>query len=71
MNAVLMDNCEIGEYSIVAAGAVVTQNKKFQPKSVIAGMPAKVLKEADQPIIDYIKGNAVEYVEVVKEYKKG
>jgi len=71
MNAVLMDNCEIGEYSIVAAGAVVTQNKKFPPKSVIAGIPAKVMKEADQAVLDYIKWNGEEYEEAVKEYRRG
>jgi len=71
MNAVLMDNCEIGEYSIVAAGAVVTQNKRFPARSIIAGIPAKVIKEADQAAIDYIKWNGAEYVEIVEEYRKG
>jgi len=69
MNSVLMDNSEIGEWSIVAAGAVVTQNKKFPPKSIIAGIPAKVLKDADEATLHYIKWNGEEYREILKEYK--
>lgn len=71
MRSVVMDNAEIGEWSIVAAGAVVTQGKKFPPKSVIAGIPAKLLKEADQPTLDYIKRNAGEYEETVNIYRRG
>ena len=71
MNAVIMDNARVGEWSIVAAGAVITQHKKFPAKSVIAGVPAKVLKEADEAAIHYIKWNGEEYKEILKTYKKG
>ena len=70
MKSVIMDNAEIGEWSIVAAGAVVTQNKKFPPKSIIAGMPAKVIKEADQDLLDYIRRNGEEYQETLQHYIK-
>jgi gamma-carbonic anhydrase len=70
MKSVIMDNAEIGEWSIVAAGAVVTGGKKFPPRSVIAGIPAKVIKEADDETVEYIKRNAEEYEEMVREYKK-
>jgi carbonic anhydrase/acetyltransferase-like protein (isoleucine patch superfamily) len=69
MNSVIMDNAVIGEWSIVAAGAVVTQNKKFPPKSIIAGLPAKVIKEADEAALNYIKWNGEEYKEILKHYR--
>ncbi len=69
MNSVVMDNAEVGEWSIVAAGAVITQGKKFPPKSVIAGVPAKVLKEAGEATMNYIKWNGEEYKEIVEYYK--
>jgi carbonic anhydrase/acetyltransferase-like protein (isoleucine patch superfamily) len=70
MNSVIMDNAEIGEWSIVAAGAVVTHGKKFPPKSIIAGVPAKRIKEADEKTLGYIMWNAGEYVQIVKDYKR-
>lgn len=69
MNSVIMDNAEIGEWSIVAAGAVVTQNKKFPPKSIIAGIPAKVVKEADEKSLEYIRWNGLEYKEALRLYR--
>lgn len=44
MNSVILPGVELGENTIVAAGAVVT--KSFpQGKVVLAGVPAKVIKE--------------------------
>jgi len=41
-NAVILPGVEIGDSSIVGAGAVVT--KSFPAKSVVAGNPAKTIK---------------------------
>ncbi|MDD3040470.1 DapH/DapD/GlmU-related protein [Bacteroides sp.] len=40
---IILPGVEIGDYSIVAAGAVVT--KSFPPYSIIGGVPAKLLKK--------------------------
>lgn len=71
MNSVVMDGAEIGEWSIVAAGAVVTQNKKFPPRSIIAGIPAKVVKDADENSLEYIRWNGEEYKDVLRLYRAG
>ena len=42
MNAVVMDEAEIGEASIVAACAFVPAGMKVPARSLVAGMPAKV-----------------------------
>ena len=42
-----MDRAVIGRGSIVAGGAMVTEGKVFPPGSIIAGVPAKVIKERD------------------------
>jgi phenylacetic acid degradation protein len=44
MNAVVMDEAEVGAYSIVAACAFVRAGVKLPERSLIAGMPAKVLR---------------------------
>jgi acetyltransferase-like isoleucine patch superfamily enzyme len=42
-NAVLLPGVTIGDHSIVAAGAVVT--KDVPPHSLVAGVPAKIIKK--------------------------
>ena len=44
MNAVVMDNAVIGEASIVAAMAFVKAGVEIPPRSLVAGMPAKVVR---------------------------
>lgn len=42
-NAVILPGITIGHHSVVAAGAVVTKN--VPPHSLVAGIPAKVIKQ--------------------------
>ncbi len=44
-NAVVLEGCRVGEGSVVAAGAVVTGD--VPPGVVVAGQPARVIKEVD------------------------
>ena len=44
-NAVVLEGIRIGQGAVVAAGAVVTQD--VPANSVVAGMPARVIKEKD------------------------
>jgi carbonic anhydrase/acetyltransferase-like protein (isoleucine patch superfamily) len=45
MSATILDGAVIGKESIVGAGSLVTKNKKFPPRSLIIGSPAKVVRE--------------------------
>ncbi len=44
-NAVVLEGVTVGEGAVVAAGAIVT--KDVPPNTVVAGTPAKVIKEID------------------------
>jgi tetrahydrodipicolinate N-acetyltransferase len=44
-NAVVLEGVRVGRGSVVAAGAVVTQD--VPPRTVVAGQPARVIKEVD------------------------
>ena len=44
-NAIVLDGVKIGEYSVVGAGAVVT--KDVPSYSMVAGVPAKIIKKYD------------------------
>ncbi|MDF2700028.1 MAG: 2,3,4,5-tetrahydropyridine-2,6-dicarboxylate N-acetyltransferase [Haloplasmataceae bacterium] len=45
-NAVILEGVRIGKGAVVAAGAVVT--KDVEPNTVVAGTPAKVIKDKDE-----------------------
>lgn len=45
MNAVVMDEAEIGEQAFVAACAFVRAGMKVPPRMLLAGVPGKVLRE--------------------------
>lgn len=50
--AIILPSVTIGEYSIVAAGAVVT--KDVPPHTLVAGVPAKVIKTLEKDIKEAI-----------------
>jgi phenylacetic acid degradation protein len=60
MNAVVMDEAEIGEQSIVAACAFVRAGVKLPARSLIAGLPAKVVRPlTDDEIAWKLEGTQV------------
>ena len=70
MGSVVMNGVHIGSGSIVAAGAVVTQGKEFPPGSVIAGVPAKVVRQANDDDLLHIRGNAASYTDRLRSARK-
>ena len=61
MGAILMDNAEIADGSIIAAGAVVLSNEKLEP-GVYAGVPAKKVKDGSEAITAAAHKNAQGYM---------
>ena len=60
MNAVVMDNAVIGEESIVAALAFVKADMQVPPRSLVAGVPGKVIRSlTEQEIAWKTTGTAV------------
>ena len=68
MNATILDGAEIGEGSIVGAHSLVTQNKKFPPRSLIMGSPAKVIRQLSDEEVQGLIEHAIRYVEFKNEY---
>jgi len=68
MSATILDGAVIGEESIVGAGSLVTKNKKFPPRSLIMGSPAKVVRELTKEEIEELYASAKRYVEFKNNY---
>ena len=50
MGSIVMDHCEIGSNSIIAAGAVVPQGTIVPSGSIYAGIPAKKIKSLTEDL---------------------
>ena len=68
MGAIILDNAVIGRESIVGAGSLVTMGKKFPPRSLILGSPAKVVRSLTDEDIEGSRKNTKGYVDISKEY---
>lgn len=53
MNAVIMDNAVIGEECIVAALAFVKANMQVPPRSLVAGVPGKIVRGLTEQEIEW------------------
>lgn len=60
MGAIVLNNAVIGRGSIVAAGAVVKENQVVPPFSLVAGVPAKIMRTISEET-DKIHSQAVKY----------
>ena len=69
MSATILDGAVIGEGSIVGAHSLVTQGKKFPPRSMIMGSPAKLVRELTQEEADGLIAHAARYVNFKNEYR--
>ena len=68
IRAVVMNGARIGRDSIVGAGALVSEGKVIPPRSVVLGVPGKVIREATEADMAYIRHAAQHYVEAGKQY---
>ena len=69
MSATILDGAVIGKESIVGAGSLVTKNKKFPPRSLIMGSPAKVVRSLNDEEVKELYASATRYVEFKNSYK--
>jgi carbonic anhydrase/acetyltransferase-like protein (isoleucine patch superfamily) len=68
MGAVVSIWVRIGQRSIVAEGAVVPMGKRFPGDVVIAGNPAKILREISQKDLEHWQWGKQLYVDLAKKY---
>lgn len=70
MNATVMNGAVIGAETLIAAGALVTQGMQVPPRSLVAGVPAKVRRELTDDEVASLYRNAETY-EAIRELHRG
>ena len=68
IGAVILGGADIGEGCIVAAGAVVKENAQVPPRSLLAGVPARVLRQLTDAELVELRGHADHYWELARTH---
>ena len=68
MGAIVLNGAKIGAGSVIGAGAVVTEGMDVPERSVVVGVPGKIIKQASDGQQQHILTNAASYVELAGEY---
>ena len=68
MGAIVMDDAVIGSGSLVGAGALVPPNMQIPPKSLIVGMPGKVIRNITEQEYTMIIERPDEYINLANIY---
>jgi carbonic anhydrase/acetyltransferase-like protein (isoleucine patch superfamily) len=68
MQATVLDDAVIGAGSVVGAGAVVTQRTIIPPRSLVLGVPGKVVKTLTEKEEAFHRAHAAKYVRLKENY---
>ncbi|NBK23861.1 MAG: gamma carbonic anhydrase family protein [Spirochaetia bacterium] len=71
MGAIVLDGSYIGEQSLVGAGSVVSPNKSFPPRSLLMGVPAKLVRTLTDEEYEKIRENTEEYAHYAQDLANG
>ena len=71
MGAMLLSGSDIGEECIIAAGAIVTEGKKIPPRSLVMGIPGKVVRQVTDAEIEHVKTICKRYRDLAIRYSQG
>jgi carbonic anhydrase/acetyltransferase-like protein (isoleucine patch superfamily) len=70
MSSTVLNGARIGAGSLVAAGAVVTQGADIPPRSLVAGVPAKVRRALTDEEVRGIAENAAVYLDKTAQHRQ-
>ncbi|MBI3949425.1 MAG: gamma carbonic anhydrase family protein [Acidobacteria bacterium] len=70
MGAIVLDDAVVGEQALVAAGSLVAMGQVVPPRTLVAGIPAKVKRELSEEEIQRMEEGCNHYLELKEIYLK-
>ena len=71
MGSVLLNNVRIGTGSVVAAGAVIPEGMEVPPRSLVMGVPGRIVRTVDTALAERITETWSHYVEQARAHRAG
>lgn len=68
MGAILLDNCEIGPWTIIGAGALVPPGRRVPGGVLYVGVPGRVVRELTEADLESIRRGHQEYLRLAADY---
>lgn len=68
MGARILNGALIEPHCIVGAGALITEGKHFESRSLILGVPARVVRRVTSEEIDLLRASAAHYANKARRY---
>jgi carbonic anhydrase/acetyltransferase-like protein (isoleucine patch superfamily) len=68
MGAILLGGCVIGDECLVAAGAVVKERFVAPPRSLLVGLPARIVRTLSDADVEAIRRSAADYARKIRLY---
>ncbi len=70
IGAIVLSGAQVGRECIVGAGALVTGGTIVPPRSLVLGLPGRVVRSLTDEEVDSIKATVERYVKASEEYRK-
>ena len=70
MSSTILDGCVIEPYGFVAAGALLTPGFVVPEKTLVAGIPAKIIRSLKPAEIELIEETALSYAQKAKFFRE-
>ena len=71
MGSILLNGVRIGSGSVVAAGAVIPEGMQIPPRSLVMGVPGRIVRPVDAALTERIAGTWSHYVEQARAHRDG
>ena len=71
MHATVLGGTVIGEECLIAAGCVVPPNLQVPDRSVVMGVPGKIVRAVSEKDLEYLRWLPGRYVELAERYVRG
>jgi len=71
MGAILLSGCAIGEECLLAAGTLITEKRRIPPRSLVMGVPGKVVRQVTDDDLRHIHAISAHYLELAQRYTHG
>ena len=71
MGAILLNGVRIGTGSVVAAGAVIPEGMQVPPRSLVMGVPGRIVRTVDAALAERIAFTWAHYVEQARAHRAG
>ena len=71
MGAILLNNARIGTGSVIAAGAVVPEGMQIPPRSLVIGVPGRIVRQVDAALSERVTATWAHYVGEARAHRAG